>query len=152
MALFRRKKNQSVMPEEVRDFYASEHRDRKGMAWLLAVATLIVTFLVAAALFFGGRWVYRTVFDRDKDNGTATTQTEQGEVRSPEESARSNSSSSSSEPSTSSSSSSNSSSNTSNQPSSSSSSNSTGTSSTNTTQTPVTGPSELVNTGPGDEL
>jgi hypothetical protein len=142
MALFRRKKNESVMPEEVRDFYASENRDRKGMAWLLAVATLVVTFLVAAALFFGGRWVYRTVFDNNKGNDTTSQEEsaeeaneekpiELGDKKSSEKSGSSNNTSSGSGNGTPGS--------------------STGTSSTNTTQTPVTGPSELVDTGPGEE-
>lgn len=144
MALFRRNKKDSVMPEEVQNFYASEKRDRKGVAWLLAIATLIVTFLIAAALFFGGRWVYRTVFDNDNDTTTSQEesaeeatqeeQTELGDSKTPD-----NSSSSSNTPSSSNSGTPDS---------------STGTSSTNTTQTPVTGPAPdaLVNTGPGDEL
>lgn len=146
MALFRRKKNESVMPEEVRDFYASEQRDRKGMAWLLAIVTLIVTFLIAAALFFGGRWVYRTVFDNN-DDPAPTSQEEQAEEadeqrktdRSDDDRSRDSGSSSTN------------SSGASNQSGTGSSSGRTGTSSTNTTQTPVTGPTGLVNTGPSDE-
>lgn len=143
MALFRRKKNESVMPEEVRNFYASEHRDRKGMAWLLAVVTLLVTFLIAAALFFGGRWLYRAVFDNGDD--TSTSQEESAEEASPEKPTDTDDSKKSdSDRSTSPGSSSN-------QSGTGTPGSSTGTSSTNTTQTPVTGPSELVNTGPGDE-
>jgi cytoskeletal protein RodZ len=141
MALFKRKKKDSVLPEEVRDYYTAEKRDRKGMAWLLAVATLIVTFLIAAALFFGGRWVYRTVFDNKEKN--TTTQEESADKTANEESMELGDQKASGNSGSSSSSSSSSSNGT---PGS-----STGTSSTNTTQTPVTGPSELVNTGPGDE-
>lgn len=141
MALFRRNKKDSVMPEEVRDFYASEHRDRKGMAWLLAVATLLVTFLIAAALFFGGRWIYRTVFD---NNDTTTTQKEPADEAGSEEQIELGDKKTSQN--------SGSSSNTSGSSSTGTPGSNTGTSSTNTTQTPVTGPSELVNTGPGDEL
>lgn len=77
MALFNRKKKKDVLPQEVREYYQAERRDRTGMAWLLAIATLLVTFLIAAALFFGGRWVYRAVFDNDDKAGkTTTSQTE----------------------------------------------------------------------------
>ena len=142
MALFRRKKNESVMPEEVRDFYASEQRDRKGMAWLLAIVTLLVTFVIAALLFFGGRWVYRTVFDNDHKDKTTTSQEEQAEEADQADTAKSDDSAKKSDSSSQNSSSNNSSSTNGN----------TGTSSLNTNQTvPNTGPSELVNTGPGDE-
>jgi hypothetical protein len=141
MALFNRKKKDSVLPEEVRDYYTSEKHDRKGMAWLLAVATLIVTFLIAAALFFGGRWVYGTVFDNKDDKTTSQEKStdnaaDNESMELGDQKASGNSGSSSSNSSS---------------PSNGTPGSSTGTSSTNTTQTPVTGPSELVNTGPGDE-
>jgi hypothetical protein len=140
MALFRRKKNESVMPEEVRDFYASENRDRKGMAWVLAVITLLVTFAIAALLFFGGRWVYRELFSDDKDKST-TSQEEQAEEASPADTAKTSDNSNSNSNSGSQTTTGNSTSN-----------GNTGTSSMNTTQSvPDTGPSELVDTGPGDE-
>jgi hypothetical protein len=143
MALFKRKKKDSVLPEEVRDYYTAEKRDRKGMAWLLAIATLIVTFLIAAALFFGGRWVYRTVFDNDNKDNKTTSQEESGDKTAQDEAMELGDKKSSGN---SNSSTGNSSSSSNGTPGS-----STGTSSTNTPQTPVTGPSELVNTGPGDE-
>lgn len=145
MALFKRKKNESVMPAEVRDYYKSERRERKGMAWLLAVATLLVTFLIAAALFFGGRWVYRAIFDNDDKTSTSQTTTEQGTS----ESDQSSNSTSDTDTSTSTSGGVTSSTNTSNTGTTTTpSTSSTGT----TTQTvPSTGPSELINTGPGDE-
>ena len=72
MALFKRnKKNTDVLPQEVREYYQTERRERTGMAWLLAIGTLLVTFIIAAALFFGGRWAYRAVFGND-DNKTAS--------------------------------------------------------------------------------
>lgn len=140
MALFkRRKQNTDVLPEEVREYYQSERRERAGVAWLLALGTLILTFVIAAGLFFGGSWVYNTVFDNDDDNKQTASQDdglrvdENGNVTgatNPD--------------------------------------NSTGTSSTNTTTpstptntpsttsstTPSTGevaPAQLVDTGPGDE-
>lgn len=64
------------VPEEVEDYYQSEKRERKGVAWLLALGTLLVTVLLAAVIFFGGRWVYRTVFDNDDSQQIATEQSD----------------------------------------------------------------------------
>ena len=83
MALFnRRKQEQPVLPEEVRQYYDSERRERRGRAWLLAFATLLVTFLLAAALFFAGRWLYRAVFDNDNKKTTTTSQNQDKDTRS----------------------------------------------------------------------
>lgn len=87
MALFNRNKKKDVLPQEVREYYQAERRDRTGMAWLLAIATLLVTFLIAAALFFGGRWAYRAIFDND--NTSDKTSTSQTENKSSEESSKS---------------------------------------------------------------
>lgn len=77
MALFnRRNQDKVVLPEEVRDYYQAERRQRTGRAWLLALVTLLITFLIAAALFFGGRWLYRAVFGNDDTNKTTTGQTQ----------------------------------------------------------------------------
>jgi hypothetical protein len=68
MALFRRKKSESVqLPPEVQEYYQSERRERMGMTWLLAALTFVVTIVLAIGLFFGGRWAYRQVFDRGND-------------------------------------------------------------------------------------
>lgn len=70
---FNRNRNQdSTLPEEVKDYYQAEKRERAGVAGLLAVGTLIVTVVLAIGLFFGGRWLYRTVFDNG-DNAADTT-------------------------------------------------------------------------------
>lgn len=158
MALFKRKKTESVMPEEVRDFYAAERRQRKGTAWLLAIATLLVTFLIAAALFFGGRWVYRAIFGNDNDK-TSTTQGESADKRNKEstQSSNSNDQSTNSTGSTGNSGgANNSSTNQSSSSGSQSANGGTGSSSSNAgsrapQSVPNTGPNELVNTGPGDE-
>lgn len=67
MALFRRKNQDTTeeVPAEVQEYYQAEKRERTGIAWLLALVTLVVTVLLAAALFFGGRWIYRNVFNSD---------------------------------------------------------------------------------------
>lgn len=148
MALFKRNKTESVMPEEVQNFYAAERRQRKGTAWLLAIVTLLVTFLIASALFFGGRWIYRAIFDNDNKDKTSTSQDKAAETQKTEENTNTPSSSTSSQPSTSSSSNSSSQSGSN----AGSSTNTPSTTTQTTTQTvPATGPTELVNTGPGDE-
>lgn len=70
MGLFNRKK---AANDDINDYYASERRQRVGMAWLLGLATLVLTVLLALGLFYGGRWVYRTVFNDDQP----TNQTQQ---------------------------------------------------------------------------
>ncbi len=59
MGLFNRRKSAN---DDINEYYASERRQRVGVAWLLGIATLFITVLLALGLFFGGRWVYRTIF------------------------------------------------------------------------------------------
>ena len=58
MAIFRRRKNQTI--SELEDYYANRN-NRTGMAWLMAFISLLITVAVSAAIFFGGRWVYRSL-------------------------------------------------------------------------------------------
>lgn len=140
MALFnRRKENTDVLPTEVREYYQSERRERTGLAWLLALGTLLVTFLIAAGLFFGGRWVYRTVFNDDKK----PVAEQQKESKSAEEKSDSNKIQSTNSPS--------SNTGTSSTSTSTPSTSTTPSSSTPTTTTPSTQPATIPNTGPGDE-
>lgn len=53
-----------VVPEEVKEYYESSRRDNVGVAWLLALGTLVLTVLLAIGLFFGGRWVYRKLANK----------------------------------------------------------------------------------------
>lgn len=78
MKLFNRKKDNSTN-DEIKNYYAEERRDRTGVAWLLAAATLVVTLLLALGLFYGGRWAYRAIFD-DETNTTDTVQQEADEI------------------------------------------------------------------------
>lgn len=67
MALFRRNKvDQAGMPTDVQNYYQTENRERTGMAWLLALGTLLVTVIVVLGLFFGGRWTFRKLKNTDK--------------------------------------------------------------------------------------
>lgn len=65
---FSRNNNVDNVPQEIQEYYQSERRERTGVAWLLALGTLLVTVALATALFFGGRWVYRKVVDRGNGN------------------------------------------------------------------------------------
>ncbi|MCA9342979.1 hypothetical protein KC950_03150 [Candidatus Saccharibacteria bacterium] len=59
------------VPPEVEEYYQSTQKDRRGMAWLLAFATLILTILIAVVIFFVGRWAYNTVFGDDSDTNSS---------------------------------------------------------------------------------
>lgn len=74
---FGRKKQEDLeaVPTEIQEYYQAEQRERMGVAWLLAFVTLIVTVGVVLGLFFGGRWAYRKLANKDKDNkGTVAVQ------------------------------------------------------------------------------
>lgn len=54
--------NRTDVPEEIQDeYYEPERNERSGVAWLLAFGTLIITILLAAGIFFAGRWTYRQI-------------------------------------------------------------------------------------------
>lgn len=62
------------VPEEVKEYYETERRERMGVAWLIAFGSLVATILIVLGLFFGGRWVYRKVAHKTTNKPT-TTQT-----------------------------------------------------------------------------
>ncbi len=51
----------STVPAELQHYYKSEHRERIGLAWLVAFMSLVVTVAVVFGAFYGGRWTYRKV-------------------------------------------------------------------------------------------
>ncbi len=69
-------KTTNPIPKEIKDFYESERRGRSGVAWLLAFGTLVTTLVLALALFFGGRWVYRKLKGTDTPTTPSTSQNE----------------------------------------------------------------------------
>lgn len=78
MALFNRR-NKVDAPEvapELQSYYKAENREKTWMAWLLGLGTLVVTILLALALFFGGRWAYRKI--RNEPAKVTTVQTDNG--------------------------------------------------------------------------
>jgi hypothetical protein len=74
MKLFNRNKDTTTTTDQA--YYPQR---RVGMAWLLGIATLVLTILLALGFFYGGRWVYRTVFDNDSSN-TASDEQSDGTV------------------------------------------------------------------------
>lgn len=74
---FRRNKDQTDVPAEIQEYYQTERRERTGVAWLLALGTLLVTVGLATLLFFGGRWLYRTVANRGDGGRDNVSQVEQ---------------------------------------------------------------------------
>lgn len=55
------------VPAEVEQYYESSRKERVGIAWLLALATLLLTVLIAAVLFFAGRWAFNRIFNNDTE-------------------------------------------------------------------------------------
>ena len=67
MALFKNKEtDETGMAAEVHQIYQSEHRERVGVAWLLAFVTLVLTVGIALGGFTGGRAIYRKVTKKNK--------------------------------------------------------------------------------------
>lgn len=64
---FKRNRKKSTLPTEVDEYYKSELRTRRGTSILFALFALIVTLVIAAGLFFGGRAIYRALNDDNKD-------------------------------------------------------------------------------------
>ena len=77
------KKQIKNVPEEVQEYYQSERRERVGIAWLLALATLITTIVLAIGLYFGGRWAWREIFGNEEQTTTEQQEgTQQGQPES----------------------------------------------------------------------
>ena len=74
---FKRRKKSSTnsIPTEVKDYYDSEHRERVGLAWLIAFMSLVLTVAVIVGMFFGGRWAYRKIAGNDNKAVTAVPAT-----------------------------------------------------------------------------
>ena len=71
---FKKKQTPSVnLPSEMQDYYQTTRREKVGVAWLLALGTMLVTVLLAVGLFYGGRWTYRQVFHKN-NNSTISQQ------------------------------------------------------------------------------
>lgn len=69
----RRNRQESVLPDEVQKYYQTEQRQRRGTAFLLAVGALLVTVIIAAILFFGGRAIYNQIRGDKNDHKPNTS-------------------------------------------------------------------------------
>ena len=81
MQLFKRKKSQTTLPPEVQAFATAERRERMGMAWLVGIVSLVVTILVVTGLFYGGRWVYRSLANRNKKATPVVTEPQSDDTK-----------------------------------------------------------------------
>lgn len=70
MALFRRKKETTVLPD-IDQYYDGETRERTGLAWLLALISVAIVALVLVGVFLAGRWAYREVTKNSDDDTVA---------------------------------------------------------------------------------
>lgn len=70
MALFNRSEKTTI--PELQEYYDNQRKNRTGTAWLMALASLLVTVAVLSGLFFGGRWLYRTIANRNKNDSSET--------------------------------------------------------------------------------
>jgi cytoskeletal protein RodZ len=73
---FKRGGQKSVLPDEVKQYYQSEKRQKRGVAIGLAVLALLATIAVAAGLFFGGRFIYHKVKGNDDKKQPASSQSD----------------------------------------------------------------------------
>lgn len=72
--------DQSMLPDEVSEYYKGEKGDTGRRSWVSALLTVAITALLAVVLFFGGKWIYQSIFgNNDESNETQTTQQDQTE-------------------------------------------------------------------------
>lgn len=69
-----RKKETKPVPKEVKEYYAGQKRDRLWGVWLLSLATFILTLLIVLGLFWGVRWVYHKITDKDQKPETISVE------------------------------------------------------------------------------
>ncbi len=71
------KRNNKTTIAELEEYYANQEnrKTRTGKAWLMAFVSLFITLAVIALLFFGGRWLYRTLTDNDSKTTTTSDAT-----------------------------------------------------------------------------
>lgn len=71
MAWFKRQpKNTAAAIPELEWYNKAEKKERSGLAWLLAIASIATAGLLIIGLVFGGRWVYRHFKSNDKPETT----------------------------------------------------------------------------------
>jgi cytoskeletal protein RodZ len=78
VALFKRKKNESVLPE-VDEYYKAERSDRGWLAWVLALVSVLVVVAAVIALFLGGRWVWNQLTEDEQAGEVGVRQNDVGQ-------------------------------------------------------------------------
>ncbi|MCA9329498.1 hypothetical protein KDA11_02545 [Candidatus Saccharibacteria bacterium] len=79
MKFFGRRKNQIIDPTlspELQNYTKSERRERLGIVWLVGIMSLVISLILMAILFFGGRWIYRKM-SRANDSSTVQVNTDE---------------------------------------------------------------------------
>lgn len=73
MAIFGKKQQKTDIPE-LQEYYASKNQESTGLAWLLAIGSLLLTAAIFIGLFLGGRWIYRSLTNDDTPTTATTSQ------------------------------------------------------------------------------
>lgn len=74
----KKKLDQSMLPDEVSEYYKEEKGESGRRSWVSALLTVAITALLAVVLFFGGKWIYQSIFgNNDESNETQTAQQDQ---------------------------------------------------------------------------
>lgn len=77
MRLFGRKKQETsadAVPDEIKDYYQAEKRDRMWVVWLLSGVTFIITVVAVLGLFWAGRWTVKKIAGNDEKKTGTTIQ------------------------------------------------------------------------------
>lgn len=72
MAFWNRNKNNDLA-NEFREYYQPNTNERTGLAWVLALITLVCAVFLIVSLFWGGRWIYRKINTNDDKKTNQTT-------------------------------------------------------------------------------
>lgn len=75
-----RKRDDSLLPSEVDEYYKTELKNRRSSSVLMALLALIITLIIAAGVFYGVRTIYRTLNNEDSAN-TTTQETGKEEAK-----------------------------------------------------------------------
>lgn len=62
----RKRVDTNTVPAEIQEYYNAEQRERVGLAWIIAIVSLVVSLAVIFGIFFGGRYIYRTYIHKPK--------------------------------------------------------------------------------------
>ncbi len=68
----RKRVDTNTVPAEIQEYYNAEQRERVGLAWIIAIISLIVSLAVIFGIFFGGRYIYRTYIHKNKTNSSTS--------------------------------------------------------------------------------